>query len=68
MSAHGSDRGFHVLRFLASLKAARDFGLEPDAAAAIATRFNPRADADHLIDALATALLERGAVHVPESA
>ena len=59
---------FHVLRFMATLKAARDFGLEPDAANAIALRFDPRRrDVDHLVDALTAALVERGAVNVPGS-
>ena len=61
--------GFPALGFMASLKAARDFGLEPDSAAAIATRFDPARDreVDQLVDALATALLERGAVQVPNA-
>jgi hypothetical protein len=56
------------MRFMAALKAARDFGLEPDAANEIALRFDPRgAGFDHVVDALAAALLERGAVDVPAS-
>jgi hypothetical protein len=63
--AHG---GFHVLGFMATLKAARDFGLAPEPAAAIAQRFDPRSpDAEHLVDALADALLEQGAVRVPQA-
>jgi hypothetical protein len=60
---------FHVLRFMASLKAARDFGLDPADAEAIALRLDPRTpQIDHLVDALATALLDRGVVEVPASA
>ena len=56
------------MRFMAALKAARDFGLEPDVAEAIALRFNPRQRSiDGVIDDLAAALLERGAVDVPAS-
>lgn len=53
------------LRALAALRAARDFGLEPTAAAAIALR---EPEFDRLIDALADALVRRGAVRLPESA
>jgi hypothetical protein len=61
---------FHVLRFMASLKAARDWGLPPAEADAIALRFDPRraSDTDHLVDALAATLIERGVVKVPASA
>ena len=53
---------------MASLKAARDFGLEPELADAIAMRFDPRSPAaDHLVDALADALLDSGAVRLPRS-
>ena len=56
------------MRFMAALKAARDFGLEAEAADAIAMRFNPRQRShDDVIDDLAAALLERGAVDVPAS-
>ena len=59
---------FHVLGFMATLKAARDFGLDPQAANAIALRFDPRrCDRHDIADALATALLEAGAVRVPRS-
>jgi|Tabmets5t2r1_1033131.scaffolds.fasta_scaffold60770_2 hypothetical protein len=59
---------FHVLRFMMTLKAARDFGLEPKAADAIAMRFDPlRWDHGHLVDALTAALVERGVVDVPGS-
>jgi hypothetical protein len=59
---------FHVLRFMRTLKAARDFGLDADAADAIALRFDPRAATfEHLVDDLAAALVERGAVEVPAS-
>jgi hypothetical protein len=50
--------GNGVLRFMASLKAARDFGLDADSAAAIALRFDVRRpDLEALADALAAALL-----------
>ena len=53
---------------MTSLKAARDFGLESELADAIAVRFDPRSPAaDHLVDELADALLESGAVRVPSS-
>jgi hypothetical protein len=54
---------------MSSLKAARDFGLDPATAEAIALRFDPRrGDHDQIVDQLATALVERGALHVPDSA
>jgi hypothetical protein len=57
---------FHVLRFMATLKAARDFGLDPEDANAIAVRFDPRAsDHGQLLDALTAALVKRGVVDVP---
>jgi hypothetical protein len=57
---------FHVLGFMATLKAAREFGLDADAANAIALRFDPRhASFDHLVDELTAALVRRGAVDVP---
>jgi hypothetical protein len=60
--------GFHALRFMATLKAARDFGLGTEAANAIALRFDPRhCDDGDLADALTAALLESGAVEVPGS-
>ena len=60
---------FHVMGFMASLKAARDFGLEPSAADAIALRLDPReADVEHLVDALATALVDGGTLRVPDTA
>jgi hypothetical protein len=57
---------FHALRFMATLKAARDFGLGTEAANAIALRFDPRHhDNDHVVDALTAALVEDGVVDVP---
>jgi len=54
---------------MAALKAARDFGLDPADADAIAMRFNPRSqDSSHLVDELAKAMLDRGVVHVPDFA
>jgi hypothetical protein len=51
-----------------SLKAARDFGLDGATVDRIALRFDPRTgDVDHLADALATALIERSALEIPES-
>ena len=59
---------FHVLSFMASLKAAREFGLEQPVADAIAVRFDPRrGEAEHLVDELAAALIDRGVVRVPGS-
>jgi hypothetical protein len=59
---------FPTLRFMAALKAARDFGLDPEVADSIAARFDPRRhDLDRIIDALAVALLIEGAVEVPDS-
>jgi hypothetical protein len=59
---------FPTLRFMAALKAARDFGLDPDVADSIAERFDPRRhDLERIIDALAVALLVQGAVEVPDS-
>jgi hypothetical protein len=52
--------GNQVLRYLAILKAARDFGLENDEVAAIAGRFDPRETrCDELADALADLILAR---------
>lgn len=60
---------FHTLRFMTALKAARDFGLEPEPAAAIASRFDPRRpNTDQIVEALATELVESGAVGIPEAA
>jgi hypothetical protein len=59
---------FHALRYMATLRAARDFGLGMEAANAIALRFDPRqCDDGRLADALAAALLDSGAVEVPGS-
>ena len=60
---------FPVLRFMLALKAARDFGLPPHDADAIALRLDPREPtSDHLVDALADRLLERGAFRTPDFA
>jgi hypothetical protein len=57
---------FHALRFMATLKAARDFGLGTETANAIALRFDPRdRDNAQVVDALTAALVERGVVDVP---
>jgi len=59
---------FPTLRFMAALRAARDFGLDPDVADAIAARFDPRRhDLERIIDALTVALLVEGAVEVPDA-
>lgn len=59
---------FPTLRFMSALKAAREFGLDPDVADSIAARFNPRVhDPDRIIDALAVALLVQGAIQVPDA-
>lgn len=68
MGHHGAQHRFHVLGFMTTLKAARDFGLPPEPAAEIAMRFDPRApDTERLVDELADALLEGGAVRVPSA-
>ena len=47
-----------VLRYIAVLRAARDFGLESDQVDALALRFNPEPGAvDELVDAVADAVL-----------
>jgi hypothetical protein len=53
------------LRLMAALKAARDFGLEPEHAAEIA---RGRDSHDAIVDALARALVASGAVRVPDAA
>lgn len=59
---------FPALRFMVSLKAARDFGLDPDVADIIAMRFDSRVhDFDRMVDALALALLVQGAFKVPDA-
>jgi hypothetical protein len=52
------------LRILAVLKAARDFGLDPSAAAALAGRTR---SFDELVDAIADELIRSGAVLVPSA-
>ncbi len=53
---------------MAALKAARDFGLDPDVADSIASRFDPRVhDLERIIDAVAVALLVQGALEVPDA-
>ncbi|MFL5893322.1 MAG: hypothetical protein ACJ75I_11355 [Solirubrobacterales bacterium] len=59
---------FPTLRFMATLRAARDFGLDPEVADAIAAKFDPRRhDLERIIDALTVALLMEGAVEVPDA-
>ena len=51
---------------MSSLKAARDFGLDPSVADAIALGFDPRAgDKEAVVDALTAALVAHGALDVP---
>ena len=58
---------FPALRFMIALKAAREFGLADEHADAIALRFDAREPhCEHLVDALATALVKQGAVTIPE--
>jgi hypothetical protein len=52
------------LRILAVLKAARDFGLEPASAAALANRTR---SFDELVDAIADELIRSGAVALPDA-
>ena len=58
-----SDSGpwaFPALRFMATLKAARDFGLDDRAVNAVALRFDARhPDLDGLAGALAAAIVQR---------
>jgi len=59
---------FPSLQFMVALKAARDFGLDPQVANTIAARFDPRVhDLEGIIDALAIALLVQGALTVPDA-
>jgi len=65
---HTAQPRFPALRFMTALKAARDFGLDPDVADSIAARFDPRVhDLDRIVDALAVALLVQGALIVPDA-
>jgi len=53
---------------MATLKAAREWGLDPQVANAIAEQFDPRVhDIDRIVDALAVALLVQGALVVPNA-
>lgn len=53
---------FPALRFMAALKAARDFGLDDEAANAVALRHDPRhGDLDALAGALAAAIVQQRA-------
>ena len=68
MAMHHAPR-FPALRFMLALKAARDFGLSRNHADEIALRFNAREpSAEHLVDDLATTLLERGVIVLPDAA
>jgi hypothetical protein len=52
--------GHPVLHYLAVIRAARDFGLDPDALYPLALRFPPAAGSiDKFAEAVTTALLER---------
>jgi len=60
--------GFPALRLMATLKAARDFGLGQMAVNAIAVHFDPREpDVDVVADALAAALLRRNTLALPDA-
>ena len=53
---------------MAALRAARDFGLDPEVADSIAAKFDPRRhDLERIIDALSVALLVEGAVDLPDA-
>ena len=57
----GSASRHPVLRYLAVLRAARDFGLHPDELDSLALRFPPDAGSvDELAEALTAALLRDG--------
>jgi len=65
---HTARPSFPALRFMATLKAAREWGLDPQVANAIAEQFDPRVhDIDRIVDALAVALLVQGALVVPNA-
>ena len=55
-----------TLHVMAVLKAARDFGLPPERAAQVA--LDTGTDPDRLAEALALAVLEAGALQLPEAA
>ena len=64
----GGHSDFPALRFVAMLKAARDFGLEQEAVNAVALQFDPRApDLDGVADELAAALVRRNALAFPDT-
>jgi hypothetical protein len=55
-----------TVHVMAVLKAARDFGLPPERAAQVA--LDTGTDPDRLAEALALAVLETGALELPEAA
>ena len=55
-----------TVHVMAVLKAARDFGLPPERAAQVA--LDTGTDPDRLAEALALAVLEAGALELPEAA
>jgi len=58
-----------VLHLMAVLKAAQDFGLEAESIAAIGLAYDPASPRiDHIVEALADELIDRGAVRVPDFA
>jgi hypothetical protein len=60
--------GFPALRFMAALKAARDFGLDQEAVNAVALRFDPRKpDVEGVADALAAILLRQHKLGLPDA-
>ena len=60
--------GFQAVRFVAMLKAARDFGLDRTVVTTVALRFDPREpDVDGVADTLAAALLRQNAPALPDA-
>ena len=59
---------FSALRFMVAMKAAREFGLPSEHAEAIALGFDARrGDVEHLVDALAGAVVDRGLLTIPDA-
>lgn len=65
---YGNHVGNHVMRYLAVLRAARDFGLPDEQIAVVAGRFDPgRTRSAELADALADLILARGLGPMPSA-
>jgi hypothetical protein len=63
------DSEFSALRFVAMLRAARDFGLDQESVNAVALRFDTRvADLRDIADALADELLRKRPFALPDAA